>query len=161
MSAQGVRRTSRGANRERIDKRADARPCRAHDGYGGHRSGRRGWGAHASREDVLGEGLAISRVPPSDLDAEVHSQSAVGEQYVALLPRGGESRPLADGDVVPRARTSVPPDINSLLDATNRALEAIPQDNLETVIDESYTAVGALGPELSRIVKGSSRVRQG
>ena len=26
---------------------------------------------------------------PSDLDAQVHSQSAVGEQYVALLPRAG------------------------------------------------------------------------
>jgi phospholipid/cholesterol/gamma-HCH transport system substrate-binding protein len=95
---------------------------------------------------------------PSDLDAEVHSQSAVGEQYVALLPRKGGSRPLADGDVVPMARTSVPPDINSLLDATNTALEAIPQDNLKTVIDESYTAVGGLGPELSRIVKGSTRL---
>jgi phospholipid/cholesterol/gamma-HCH transport system substrate-binding protein len=95
---------------------------------------------------------------PSDLNAEVHSQSAVGEQYVALLPREGGSRPLGDGDVIPVARTSVPPDINSLLDATNTALEALPRDNLRTVIDESYTAVGGLGPELSRIVKGSSRL---
>jgi phospholipid/cholesterol/gamma-HCH transport system substrate-binding protein len=95
---------------------------------------------------------------PSDLDAEVHSQSAVGEQYVALLPRNGAARPLADGDVVPMGRTSVPPDINSLLDATNTALKAIPQDNLKTVIDESYTALGGLGPELSRIVKGSTRL---
>jgi phospholipid/cholesterol/gamma-HCH transport system substrate-binding protein len=95
---------------------------------------------------------------PSDLDAEVHSQSAVGEQYVALLPRDGESRPLRNGDAVPIARTTVPPDINSLLDATNTALEAIPQDNLKTVIDESYTAVGGLGPELSRIVKGSTKL---
>jgi phospholipid/cholesterol/gamma-HCH transport system substrate-binding protein len=95
---------------------------------------------------------------PSDLDAEVHSQSAVGEQYVALLPRDGESRPLRNGDVVPIARTMVPPDINSLLDATNIALEAIPQANLKTVIDESYTAVGGLGPELSRIVKGSTKL---
>ncbi len=31
---------------------------------------------------------------PSDLKAEVHSQSAVGEQYVELLPRNGTSRPL-------------------------------------------------------------------
>ncbi|WP_102143333.1 MCE family protein [Mycobacterium hubeiense] len=93
---------------------------------------------------------------PSDLDAEVHSQSAVGEQYVTLLPRSGASAPLKDGDVIPRDRTSVPPDINSLLDATNRGLEAIPQDNLKTVIDEGYTAVGGLGPEISRIVKGST-----
>ena len=95
---------------------------------------------------------------PSDLDARVHSQSAVGEQYVALVPREGPSRPLGDGDVIPMARTSVPPDINSLLDATNTALRAIPKDNLKTVIDESYTAIGNLGPELSRIVKGSTRL---
>jgi phospholipid/cholesterol/gamma-HCH transport system substrate-binding protein len=93
---------------------------------------------------------------PSDLDAQVHSVSAIGEQYVALLPRSGTSRPLRDGDVIPLSRTSVPPDINALLDATNRGLQAIPQDNLKTAIDESYTAIGGLGPEMSRIVRGST-----
>jgi phospholipid/cholesterol/gamma-HCH transport system substrate-binding protein len=93
---------------------------------------------------------------PSDLDAEVHSVSAVGEQYVALRPINDSSAPLANGDVIPRNRTSVPPDINSLLDATNRGLTAIPQDNLKTVIDESNTAFGGLGPELDRLVKGST-----
>lgn len=93
---------------------------------------------------------------PSDLVAEVHSQSAIGEQYVALLPRDGDSRPLRDGDVIPLADTSVPPDVNSLLTDANAGLRAIPGDSLETVIDESYTAVGGLGPELSRIVEGST-----
>jgi phospholipid/cholesterol/gamma-HCH transport system substrate-binding protein len=93
---------------------------------------------------------------PSDLDAQVHSQSAVGEQYVTLLPRNDTSRPLRNGDVIPRSRTSVPPDINSLLDATNRGLQAIPQDNLKTMIDEADIAIGGLGPEISRIVRGST-----
>ena len=95
---------------------------------------------------------------PSDLKAEVHSQSAIGEQYVDLVPRNGSSRPLKDGDVIPRADTSVPPDINSLLDAANTGLKAIPQDNLKTAIDEAYTAVGGLGPQLSEIVKGSTNL---
>jgi phospholipid/cholesterol/gamma-HCH transport system substrate-binding protein len=95
---------------------------------------------------------------PSNLDAQVHSVSAVGEQYVALLPRDATSPPLKDGDVIPRDRVSVPPDINSLLDATNRGLAAVPQDNLETAINESYTAVGGLGPEMARLVKGSTAV---
>jgi phospholipid/cholesterol/gamma-HCH transport system substrate-binding protein len=93
---------------------------------------------------------------PSDLEAEVHSQSAVGEQYVALLPRSGNAAPLKNGDVIPLKDTKVPPDINSLLDAANRGLQAIPQENLKTVIDESYTAIGGLGPEISRFVKGST-----
>ena len=29
---------------------------------------------------------------PSDLEAEVHSLSAIGEQYVELLPRSGTAR---------------------------------------------------------------------
>ncbi|MUL46317.1 MCE family protein [Mycobacterium sp. CBMA293] len=93
---------------------------------------------------------------PSDLRAEVHSQSAIGEQYIALLPRNGSARPLRNGDVVPVAETTVPPDINALLAAANTGLQAIPHDNLKTLIDESNTAVGGLGPELSRIVRGSS-----
>ena len=95
---------------------------------------------------------------PSDLDAQVHSQSAVGEQFIALLPRNGSSTPLKNGDVIPAGRTSVPPDINSLLDATNRGLEAVPRDDLKTAIDEAYTAFGGLGPEISRIVKGSTNL---
>jgi phospholipid/cholesterol/gamma-HCH transport system substrate-binding protein len=93
---------------------------------------------------------------PSDLKAEVHSQTAIGETFVQLLPRNATSPPLKDGDVIPLADTSVPPDINALLSAANTALAAIPRDNLKTVVDESYTAVGGLGPELSRLIMGSS-----
>jgi phospholipid/cholesterol/gamma-HCH transport system substrate-binding protein len=93
---------------------------------------------------------------PSDLEAEVHSQSAVGEQYVALLPRNSTSPPLRNGDVIASKNTSVPPDINALLDATNRGLQAIPQDNLRTTVDESYTAFAGLGPEIARFIKGGA-----
>jgi phospholipid/cholesterol/gamma-HCH transport system substrate-binding protein len=93
---------------------------------------------------------------PSQLRAEIHSQSAIGEQFVDLQPHNGNAEPLKDGDVIPASDTAVPPDVDSLLDATNRGLEAIPQDNLKTAIDESYTAVGGLGPELTRLVKGST-----
>jgi phospholipid/cholesterol/gamma-HCH transport system substrate-binding protein len=93
---------------------------------------------------------------PSDLEAEVHSVSAVGEQYVALSPRTPGAPPLKDGDVIAAKDTTVPPDINSLLDATNRGLQAIPGDNLRTVVDESYNAFAGLGPDLSRLINGST-----
>ena len=94
---------------------------------------------------------------PSDLEAQVHSTSAIGEQYVALLPRS-DSPPLKNGDVITLENTTVPPDIGALLDAANRGLQAIPQDDVKTVVDESYAAVGGLGPELSRIVDGSTQL---
>ncbi|MCX2711282.1 MCE family protein [Mycolicibacterium sp. J2] len=92
---------------------------------------------------------------PSDLTAEVHSASSIGEQYIALLPNG-DSNPLKAGDVIPRDRTSVPPDISTLLAATDKGLNAIPGDNLQTAVSEAATAVGGLGPDLSRLVKGST-----
>jgi phospholipid/cholesterol/gamma-HCH transport system substrate-binding protein len=93
---------------------------------------------------------------PADVSAAVHSRSAVGEQFVELTPGADGGPALRDGDVIPAGKVSVPPDIGNLLDATNRALQAIPQDNLKTVVDEAAKAVGGLGPELSRIVDGST-----
>ncbi len=97
---------------------------------------------------------------PCDVQASVHSRSAIGEQYIELTPRPGNvgehSRPLRNGDVIPAGRVDVPIDIGHLLDLTNRALQAIPRDNLRTVIDETNRAVSGLGPELSRIVDESS-----
>lgn len=97
---------------------------------------------------------------PSSVQASVHSRSAVGEQYLELTPQQGkdgeQSRPLQAGDVIPAGHVDVPVDIGRLLDMTNRALQAIPRDNLHTVIDETSRAVGGLGPELSRIVDGSA-----
>lgn len=98
-----------------------------------------------------------SAVPiPSNLTAEVHSQSAIGEQYLALAPRDDTSAPLKGGEVIPVSDTSVPPPIDGILDAVNRGLLAIPNDNLKTAVDESFIAFGGLGPELARIVNGST-----
>jgi phospholipid/cholesterol/gamma-HCH transport system substrate-binding protein len=93
---------------------------------------------------------------PADVKAEVHSVSSVGEQFVQLVPRSGSGPSLADGDVIPADRTTVPTDINKVLADTTRGLHAIPQDNLKTVVDEAYVAVGGLGPELRRLVNGST-----
>lgn len=93
---------------------------------------------------------------PSDVRAEVHSTSAIGEQYVDLVPKNGDSRPLRDGDVIPHSATSIPPNVNTLLDSVNSGLKAIPKDSLKTAIDESFTAVGGLGQQLAAIVKGST-----
>ncbi|MBI3226582.1 MAG: MCE family protein [Mycolicibacterium cosmeticum] len=114
-------------------------------------------GIDVDKDGVRAELTLKSSTPvPADVSAAVHSRSAVGEQFVELTP-GAEGGPaLRDGDVIPAGKVSVPPDIGNLLDATNHALQAIPQDNLKTVVDETAKAVGGLGPELSRIVDGST-----
>ncbi len=93
---------------------------------------------------------------PTPVEAAVHSRSAVGEQFLELTPKNGSGPTLRNGDVIPAAQVQTPPDIGKLLDATNTALQAIPQENLRTVVDEAAKAVGGLGPELARIVDGST-----
>lgn len=93
---------------------------------------------------------------PADLVAEVHSRSAVGELFVELLPQSSDGPELRNGDVIPRDRAVVPVDVNTVLELTNTGLQAIPQENLRTVVDEAYLAVGGLGPELRRLVSGSA-----
>jgi phospholipid/cholesterol/gamma-HCH transport system substrate-binding protein len=93
---------------------------------------------------------------PADLEANVHSQTAIGEQFIELVPRNANGPMLKNGDVIPVDRTTLPPDINTLLTDTNNGLQAIPHGDLKTVVDESYVALGGLGPELARIVKGTT-----
>jgi phospholipid/cholesterol/gamma-HCH transport system substrate-binding protein len=97
---------------------------------------------------------------PSNVTAAVHSRSAIGEQFLELTPHSGTANDtgptLRDGDVIAVGKTQIPVDIGSLLDTTNKALQAIPQDNLHTVVEEASKAVGGLGPELSRLVDGGT-----
>ncbi|OBJ08849.1 MCE family protein [Mycobacterium sp. 1465703.0] len=103
-----------------------------------------------------------SDVPiPADVRAEIHSVSAIGEQYVALVPGEAAAGRLKNGDVITSDRTSVPLPVDRLLDTVNAGLEAIPQDNLQVAVEEAYTAVHGLGPEISRIIKGGTALAVG
>jgi phospholipid/cholesterol/gamma-HCH transport system substrate-binding protein len=93
---------------------------------------------------------------PSNVTVAVRSRSAIGEQFLELTPHSGTGPMLRDGDVIAVGKTQIPVDIGSLLDTTNKALQAIPQDNLHTVVDEASKAVAGLGPELSRLVDGGT-----
>lgn len=89
---------------------------------------------------------------PADLDAQVKSVSAIGEQYVDLLPRHGGGPYLADGAVIPQSRASVPTQIGPILDQANALLASIPAGKFKTVVDESFTAFSGSGPDLQRLL---------
>ncbi|MGW4335052.1 MCE family protein [Rhodococcus koreensis] len=95
---------------------------------------------------------------PADARAEVHSRSAIGEQYVDLVPAGIDGPYLQDGDVIPAERTSVPQDVAPMFDTVNKGLEAIPEDKLATLIDESYNAFNGTGEDIQRLLESSSAV---
>lgn len=89
---------------------------------------------------------------PVDSQANVHSRSAIGEQYLDLVPMSDDEPYLSDGDTIPVGRTSVPQDIGPLLDTVNQSLKDIPREQLAAVIDTTYAAFDGKDPALRRLL---------
>jgi len=102
--------------------------------------------------------LRSSTRVPADLNAVVRSMSAVGEQYVDLVPSRAGAPYLSDGAVIPADHTSTPADVGHILDSLEGALEAVGPGNLRVVLDETFTAVDGLGPQLRELVEALHRL---
>lgn len=90
---------------------------------------------------------------PADVRAEVHSRSAVGEQYVSLVPPpGGGNGVLADGAVIPRNRTSTPVEIGPVLDNVKALTDSVDADRLSTLIREAGTSLQGRSGDLQAIL---------
>ena len=89
---------------------------------------------------------------PGDSEAYVVRASAVGEQRVDFRPTdGGHDDPVPDGGEVPAADDATPPQVSEVLDLGNQFLEAIPTDDLNTVVDEFATALAGNEDNLAQM----------
>jgi phospholipid/cholesterol/gamma-HCH transport system substrate-binding protein len=93
---------------------------------------------------------------PIDVSANVHSVSAVGEQYLDLVPTGNPGKFLSPGQTITKG--TVPSEIGPALDTANRGLEALPKDKIGTLLDETAQSVGGLGPALQRLVDSTQAI---
>lgn len=77
---------------------------------------------------------------PATVRADIHSRSAVGEQYVALSNADPDNATgteiLADGDTIPESRTSAPVEIGPVLDNIYALVESLDADQLNTVLTQ-------------------------
>ncbi|WP_028935816.1 MCE family protein [Pseudonocardia spinosispora] len=89
-----------------------------------------------------------------DARAELHSQSAVGEQYVDLVSEHPGGPYLRPGTVIPMDRTSVPVQIAPVLDKVTDLLASVPDNGVQTFLDEGYLAFQNLGPDLRTLTRG-------
>lgn len=87
---------------------------------------------------------------PVDATANVHSVSAVGEQYLDLVSKKPTGSFLSPGQTITKG--TVPEDIGAALDTLNRSLAALPKGKIASLLDETARAVGGLGPALHRLV---------
>jgi phospholipid/cholesterol/gamma-HCH transport system substrate-binding protein len=105
--------------------------------------------------DVLLDIDNDSRPIPADTGALVANRSAVGEQYVDLLPHTDSGPYLADGDEIADAETDTPiPTTKLLVDLTN-TVNSVDKNDLRTVVSELGTALNGTGPNLRQIIDTS------
>jgi phospholipid/cholesterol/gamma-HCH transport system substrate-binding protein len=102
--------------------------------------------------------LGTSPNIPADLDAQVRSVSAVGEQYVDLRPRTVSAPFLRDGSVIPIRQATMPQPVGPVLDKTNALIKSIPKGKLSALLDESFRSLNGAGYDLGSMIDSSVKV---
>ena len=93
---------------------------------------------------------------PTDASANVHSVSAVGEQYIDLVSTRTGGPYFRDKQTI--TKTKVPSQIGPALDAANRGLAVLPKDKVASLLYETSQALGGLGPSLQRLVDATQAI---
>jgi phospholipid/cholesterol/gamma-HCH transport system substrate-binding protein len=105
-------------------------------------------GGVEARLDIRRDAPAI----PADVDAAVHNLSAIGEQYVDLVPASDDAPYLEDGSVIPVDRTSTPVPIEELVVSLDDFVRSVPLDSLRTVVDELGVAFSDTALPLQKLL---------
>ncbi len=92
---------------------------------------------------------------PADTRAAVANRSAVGEQYVDLLPMHENGPYLTEGSVITRDRTSLPLSPETVLSNLDKLVSSVRPESLKTVVDETYEAFANAGPDLRELLNST------
>jgi phospholipid/cholesterol/gamma-HCH transport system substrate-binding protein len=104
--------------------------------------------------------LSLSTSPkvPANLQAEVLSVSAVGEQYVDLRPRTDSGPYLHDGSVIAMHDTTIPQAVGPMLDQVSSLVKSLPKNKIGQLLDESFQAFNGAGYDLGSLTESASRI---
>jgi phospholipid/cholesterol/gamma-HCH transport system substrate-binding protein len=90
---------------------------------------------------------------PSNVTATVKSVSAIGEQYVDLVPSNHPaSTKLHNGSRIDRDSTRIGVDIATLLHQSETLVNSVADTRLRELLHETFTAFNGSGPELARLI---------
>jgi len=100
----------------------------------------------------LNSGIKI----PANSTATVKSVSAIGEQYVDLVPPDDPSQAtLGDGSSIPKERTALPQDVAELLNEADQLVSGLNNTRLQDLLREAFKAFNGSGPELARMIESA------
>jgi len=93
------------------------------------------------------------KIPKDGTRAQIQFKSAVGEQFIDLLPVAAGGPVFRSGDVIPESLTSTPLQIEDLLKEFTVVLNSIDPKQLGTVIHELGTGLRGHGLDLRAVIK--------
>jgi phospholipid/cholesterol/gamma-HCH transport system substrate-binding protein len=100
----------------------------------------------------LNSGTAV----PSNVTATVKSVSAIGEQYIDLVPpQHAATSKLHNGSRIDRANTVIGIDIASLLHQSETLVNSVADTRLRELLHETFKAFNGSGPEIARLLESS------
>lgn len=102
--------------------------------------------------------LATSPKIPADLEAEVRSVSAVGEQYVDLRPRTDDGPFLTDGSRISVRDARIPQPVGPVLDQLSKLVDSIPGDRIADLLDEAFKAFDGAGPDFQSLLDSAAKL---
>jgi phospholipid/cholesterol/gamma-HCH transport system substrate-binding protein len=93
---------------------------------------------------------------PSNVTATVKSVSAVGEQYIDLVPpNNSTSTKLHNGSRIDRANTRIGQDVADLLKRAETLVNSLGDTRLKELLHETFIAANGSGPELARLIESA------
>lgn len=93
---------------------------------------------------------------PENVNATVKSVSAIGEQYIDLVPPDHAATALLrDGYVIPRERTAISQDIAGLLSQADALIRTVRDSRLQDLLRETFLAFNGSGQELAQLLRST------
>ncbi|WBP95324.1 MCE family protein [Mycolicibacterium neoaurum] len=92
---------------------------------------------------------------PANVTATVKSVSAVGEQYIDLVPPDGQadSELLRNGSTIGVERTAIGQDIAGMLKQADDLVNSVGDARIQDLLSETFKAFNGSGPELARLIQ--------
>lgn len=118
--------------------------------------------------EVTDEGVSIElkidktfdEIPKEDVEARVMFKSAVGEQFVDLLPASDSGPYLEDNDTIPMEQTSIPVSTQALLTTLEAVLRGVPPKDLKGAIDALGIGLTGRGPDIATILESTATLAE-
>ena len=95
---------------------------------------------------------------PADLQADVLSMSAVGEQFIDLKPRSDAPPYLHDGSVIALDDTTIPQQVGPMLDQVSALVGSIPKDRLGALVDEAFTGFNGADYDFGSLLDSGAKL---